>query len=207
MADPIFSGKRMKDACIIALCVLGILLLRLSFDQLQSYSNGLENLKKGDYTNAIMYFERVLQAHIPFSPLEKKSKGHLLDLASKFEKEGEPDLVLLCYETIRTSRYLTRHFSVPDSKEMPFLNDRIASIKAQLLVKDGLVKNLEEGYDQQMRIMNMDYSPSVLWSLVAVAAFWSYIGFIIMWILKRKRVYVYIFCPAFIIWLTGLYLA
>src|SRR5208337_5114774 len=141
MADIIFPGKRIKGACIIALCMTGILLLRLSFDQLQSYSNGVENLKQGNYSNAVMYFERVLHAHIPFSPLEEKAKNHLMGLADRFEKEKEYEQALLCYETIRTSRYLTRHFFVPGSKDIPFLNDRISSIKAQFLVKDGLVKD------------------------------------------------------------------
>src|SRR5208283_5174186 len=129
-----------------------------------SYSNGVEELGKGSYNNAIMYFERVLQAHIPFSPLEEKAKQHLIGLASVFEKGKEYEQALLYYETIRTSRYLTRHFFVPGSKDLPFLNERIASIKAQLLVKDGLVKDFKEGYDQQMGIMNKDYSPSVFWS-------------------------------------------
>ncbi len=207
MADIIFPGKRIKHAFIIALCMIGILLLRLSFDQFQSYSNGAADLKKGNYNNAIMYFDRVLHAHIPFSPLEEKAKNHLIGLASMFEKEKEYEPALLCYETIRTSRYLTRHFFVPGSKDIPFLNDRIASIKAQLLVKDGLVKDFKEGYDQQMGIMNKDFSPSVFWSVVAVAAFWAYIGFIVLWIFKRKSLYVYIVCLAFIVWLAGLYMA
>ncbi len=207
MADIIFSGKRMKGTCITVLCMIGILLLRLSFDQLQSYSNGVEDLKKGNYNNAVMYFERVLQAHIPFSPLEEKAKNHLIGLASVFEKEKEYEQALLCYETIRTSRYLTRHFFIPGSKDLPFLNGRIASIKAQLLVKDGLVKDFKDGYDQQMGIMNKDYSPSAFWSLVGVSAFWAYIGFIMLWIFKRKGIYVYVCCLAFIVWLTGLYIA
>ncbi len=197
----------MKGTCITVLCMIGILLLRLSFDQLQSYSNGVEDLKKGNYNNAVMYFERVLQAHIPFSPLEEKAKNHLIGLASVFEKEKEYEQALLCYETIRTSRYLTRHFFVPGSKDLPFLNGRIASIKAQLLVKDGLVKDFKTGYDQQMGIMNKDYSPSAFWSLVAVSAFWAYFGFIMVWIFKRKGIYVYVCCIAFIVCQTGLYIA
>jgi len=207
MADIIFTGKKLKNACIIALCMTGILLLRLSFDQFQNYSSGNEALKKGSYINAIMYFERVLHAHVPFSPLENKARNDLMGLAARFEKEKDYEPALLCYETLRTSRYLTRHFFVPGSRELPFLNDRIASIKAQLLLKDGMVKGFREGYDQQMGIMSKDYSPSVFWSLVAVSAFWAYLGFIALWILRRKGVYVYIFCFAFIVWLTGLYMA
>ncbi len=187
--------------------MLGIILLRLSLDQWQGYSQGLDSLNRNDYKGAIMYFDRVLNAYIPFSPLEKKAKTHLIELASKFEKEKEYELALLCYETVRTSRYLTRHFFIPDSKDIPFLNDKIASIKAQFLVKDGMVKNLKEGYEQQMGIMNKDFSPSVFWSIIAVSSFWTYIGFIVLWIFKRKRGYVFAFCISLVLWVTALYLA
>lgn len=207
MADIIYARKIIKDAVIIIVCVVGILLLRLSLDQWQSYSKGTEDLINGNYSNAIMYFDRVLNAHIPFSPLENKAEINLLALGAKFENEKEYELALLCYETIRTSRYLTRHFMVPGASRIPYLNSRIAAIKARSLVTDGMVRDFKEGYDQQMGIMNKDFSPSVFWSLTAVVAFWMYIGFIVLWILKRKKVYVCIFCLSFIVWLTGLYLA
>ena len=192
---------------LISGSIVILILLRLSLDQWQGYSNGMESLGKEDYKSAVMYFDRVLNAHIPFSPLEKKAKLRLTELALKFEKEKKYELALVCYETIRTSRYLTRHVFIPDSKDIPFLNDKIASIKAQLLVRDGMVKDFKAGYDQQIGIMNKDFSPSVFWSLVVVSTFWAYIGFVMLWIFKRKTVYIYVSCIAFIIWLTGLYIA
>ncbi len=207
MADIIHAQKRIKQAVIIAVCMICIVLLRLSLDQWQGYSKGAEELKKGNYNNAIMYFDRVLNAHIPFSPLENKAEKNLLALGSKFENEKEYELALLCYETIRTSRYLTRHFFIPGASRIPYLSSRIAAIKARDLVRDGLVRDYKEGYNQQLGIMSRDFSPSVFWSLIAVASFWAYIGFIVLWILERKRVYVYIFCLAFIVWMTGLYFA
>jgi hypothetical protein len=196
-----------KYIAVIAGCMLAAIILRLCLDQWQGYSNGMESLKKDDYKGAIMYFDRVLNAHIPFSPLEKRSKEHLLELASKFENENEPELALLCYETVRTSRYLTRHLWIPDKRDIPFLNHKIATIKASLLVKDGLVRTFKEGYDQQMGIMNKDFSPSVFWSLIVVTSLWAYIGFIIAWILKRKTIYIYAFCSSLILWIISLYLA
>ena len=207
MADIVHARKIIKEAVIIAVCVACTLLLRLSLDQWQSYSKGTEELKKSNYSNAVMCYDRVLNAHIPFSPLENKAERNLLALGAKFEKEKEYELALLCYETIRTSRYLTRHFFIPGASRIPYLNSRIAAIKAGALVRDGLVRDYKEGYDQQMGIMSKDFSPSVFWSLITVAAFWAYIGFIILWILKRKPAYVFVFCVAFIVWLTGLYMA
>ena len=154
-----------------------------------------------------MYFDRAMNAHIPFSPLEQNAKDEVLKLAAKYETDHEYELALLCYETVRTSRYLARHFWVPDNESIPAWNDRIATIKATLLVRDGMVKDFRQGYDQQFAILNKDYSPSVFWSLIVVISFWAYIGLIVLWIFKRKR-----FCvPAgiffFLLWITALCLA
>src|SRR5208337_3612301 len=118
MADILFARKKVKNAFIIAVCMIGIVVLRLSLDQWQSYSEGEAELKKGNFSNSIMYFDRVLNAHIPFSPLEDKAEINLLALGAKFENENEYELALLCYETIRTSRYLTRHFIVPGASRI-----------------------------------------------------------------------------------------
>lgn len=199
--------KAMKYVLTVIACMIGIIVLRLSFDQWQGYSKAMESLHAGDRKSAVMYLDRVLNAHIPFSPIEGKAKTHLLRLASDFEGEKEYEVALLCYETVRTSRYLVRHFWVPDKVEIPFLNDKVASIKAQLLVKDGIVKNFKEGYEQQMGIMNKDYSPSVFWSLITVAALLSYIGFIVLWIFKRKKIYIAAFSLCFVVWVISLYIA
>lgn len=199
--------KYLKSTVIIILAMLLIIVLRLSLDQWQGYSQGMQSLNRHDYSGAIMYFDRVLNAHIPFSPLEEKAKAHLLKIGAELEARGELEHALVCYETIRTSRYLARHLWIPDGDEIPALNRRIASVKATLLVKDGMVKGYKEGYDQQMGIMSKDFSPSASWSLVVVLSFWAYIGFIILWIMKRERVYILAFSSAFVIWAVGLYLA
>ncbi len=187
--------------------ILAILCLRLLFDQWQSYNKGVESLNGKDYKAAIMYFDRTLCAHIPFSPLEQKAKASLLSLGANFEQEKEPEMALLCYETVRSSRYLSRHLWVPDRDEIPFLNDKIASVKAGLLLQDGMVKDFKEGYDQQMGIMNKDYSPSVLWSVIAVVSLGIYISGIVLWIVKRDKLYMIVFFTSFFIWITSLYVA
>lgn len=207
MEKLLHKGKLVRAGAALVACMLIIVLLRLLLDQWQGYARGLESLEKNDPKSAIMYFDRVLNAHIPFSPLEKEAKVRLLGLASKYESAKEYELALLCYETIRTSRYLTRHFLIPDNKDIPFLNDRIATIKAQLLVKDSMVRDFKEGYEQQMEIMSKDFSPSVFWSVIAVSSFWTYIGSIVLWILKRKRGYVFASCVSLGLWITALYMA
>lgn len=187
--------------------MLSIIVMRLLFDQWQSYNQGVNSLKKDNFKDAVMYFDHVLNAHVPFSPLERRAKENLMNLAMMLENKNEHELALLCYETIRSSRYLARHFVVPDGRDIPLLNDRIASIKARLLVRDGMVSDFKKGYEQQIGIMKKDFSPSVAWSLLAVASLFMYIGLVIVWILKKRWVYFIGLICAFIVWAAALYLA
>jgi len=207
MENILFKKKRLKFTVLVIAAMTAIILLRLTLDQWQGYSKGMDSLQKDDNRAAIMYFDRTLNAHIPFSPIEKWAKDELINLAHKYETSKDYEQALLCYETVRTSRYLTRHFWIPDGDELPFLNDKIAGIKANLLVRDGIVKDYREGYDQQMAIMNKDYSPSVFWSLIVVFSFWIYISSVVVWIFRRKKVYIIISPVAFATWLFALYMA
>jgi hypothetical protein len=201
------AKRRIAAAVCVSLAIFLIVFLRVLFDQWQGYDQGMDSLAKGDKKNAVMYFDRALNAHIPFSPVEQKAKDEMLKLAVKYEADHEYELALLCYETVRTSRYLARHFWVPDNESIPAWNDRIASIKATLLVRDGMVKDFRQGYDQQMAILSKDYSPSVFWSLIVVISFWAYIGLIVLWIFKRQRFCVPAIIFFFLLWITALYLA
>lgn len=199
--------KIMKYMATVIACMAGIIILRLSLDQWQGYSQAMASLKAGDRKAAIMYLDRTLNAHIPFSPIEDKARGHILRLAADCEGEKEYEVALLCYETLRTSRYLARHLWIPGKSDIPFLNDKVASLKARLLVKDGIVKDLKEGYDQQIGIMNKDYSPSVFWSVISITAFAAYIGFIVLWIFKRRKIYIAACSLCFVAWIMALYIS
>ena len=207
MGNTIHTKEVARLLLIMTVIMAGVVVLRLFLDQWQGYSAAMKCLEANNRKGSVMYLDRVLNAHVPFSPIEARAKAHLIRLAADFERENEYELALLCYETVRTSRYLARHFWIPNKGDLPFLNDKIASIKARFLVKNGIVKDFKEGYDQQMGIMNKDFSPSVFWSVIAVAFFGLYIGFVILWIFKRKKIYVAAFGLCFVIWVTALYIA
>lgn len=207
MEKLLHTKKTITCALFVIICIAGLIVARLALDQWQGYYSAQESFKDGDYKATIMYYDRVLNAHIPFSPFESKVKSNLLKLADKLESDKEYELSLLCYETIRTSRYLSRHLKIPHEKELSFLNDKIAAIRAQLLTNEGMAKDYRAAYTQQIEIMKKDYSPSVLWSFLSVVSLGGYIGFIVMWILQRKKGYAWALGVCLVMWMTSLYMA
>lgn len=207
MTGKIIPDNGARLIIILPAVMLAIIVLRLVIDQAQGYMLAIKNLETGNKKNAIMYFDRVLNAHVPFSPLEEKARARLLRLAEGYEKENEPELALLCYETVRTTGYLTGRLSAPDGEGLKKLNARIASAKASLLAREGSAKDFNEGYERQMLIMRRDFSPSAAVSAVAVAAFLAYIACITLWIFKRERKYGFSACLFLAVWITALYFA
>lgn len=199
-----------KTIIFIALAILfivGAISVRLAVDQMQAYGQAQESVKAGDGRLAVMYLDRVLNAHIPFSPLERRAREQLLALAAQHEAQGDTAFALVCLETIRTSRYLARHVFIPDGGEIPALNNRIAAIKVRLLAKDGLAADVRSGHQQQMDILEKDFSPALFWSLVAVAAFWAYVVALALWVLWRRKGHIALSGLSFFIWIASLYLA
>jgi hypothetical protein len=194
------SSCRAIAGCLV--CVVLLIIARLGVDQLQNYRLGVAQLRAGDTIQSIMYFDRVLNAHIPFSPFEGHARKRLAGLASQFEEGEEYEQALLCYETLRSTMYLTRHFFLPFSGELKGINHKIALLKSKILEREGAIKNFQAGYDAQMEILHRDVSPSVMWSSLAVLSFFLYIGLVVLWIAQRRKVYAVMSLFSFMAWVS-----
>jgi hypothetical protein len=201
------GGRMVRPAIMTIIGVLILILIRLGIDQTQWYGIGVAKIQAGDKKEAIMYFDRVLNAHIPFSPIEDKARSHLLSLASEFENKNEHELALLCYETMRSSQYMTRSFYLPFSKDIPSLNNKIASLNTRFLVKEGFVNDSSAEYRHQMEILQRAYSPSICLSLVTIISFIAYIVSVIGWIINHKKNYMFAGLLFFVVWIITLYSA
>jgi hypothetical protein len=202
-----FGGRIVKPISITVIAMLFMILIRLGIDQSQWYGAGIEKIKAGDKRGAIMCFDRVLNARIPFSPLEEKTRNYLLSLASEFENNNEHELALLCYETMRSSQYLNRSFYLPFNKDIPLLNDKIAALKTGLLVKEGFVNDPRAEHRHQMEILQKAYSPSIYLSLAVIISFIAYIVAVIGWIINQKKNYLFAALLFFVVWIITLYSA
>lgn len=157
-----------KLALTILLAMLGLVVLRLGLDQAESYRIAIEAQSQGDHRRAVVSFERVLNAHIPFSPTERSASEMLKRIGTELENKGEPELALLCFETLRASRYLSRHVVMPGSADISFLNNKIAFLKTEFLVGQDKTLDRNRVYKNQMVILEKDFQPSILWSVGCV---------------------------------------
>ncbi|WP_456325441.1 DUF3627 domain-containing protein [Desulfonauticus submarinus] len=162
--------------------------------------------------NKIDAYAKIVYLHIPFSPLEKKAIQNILKIAKK-----DKALELYAYEMLRSSIYGIRHFSTPYKKELAFLEDKIAHIRAQKLLADGYKKSYKETYAEMKKVMTTDLAPNPLLALSSILFFLGFVASTIIAIIKSSQKdkfdfklfskYLPLILATWILWIITLYKA
>jgi len=202
-----------KYVIIIFLFILFFLL----FKQAIFFKNGVKAEKKGKLIEATDNYVLVLYMHIPFSPLEKRAIDRLIKISEIFHRKKEFRKELYVYERFRSAIYGTRWLRTPHGEILRYLEDKVATIKAKMLVQDGYKRSFKDTKKELLHIMKTDLSPNPFFSLVGILAFILFILTLVIAILKStdkdKINYTKIakFLPIvlsfWIIWITMMYLA
>ncbi len=176
---PFYRGGKIAGGLAIALVCLVLVIGRLVADQVQSYRIAQEYLAQKNAVGAVVSLGRVLDAHIPLSPWEERASGQLLALAEALEAAERPREALLAFETWRSSRHLSRHWTLPDAVKVSGVEDRIARLKAGLSRHAG--SDPGAAYIRHLRLLRRDYSPSIVWSATCAGLFIAEIVMAALW--------------------------
>ena len=110
------KSRFFKMACII-LCLVAIGLMmvwvRAFYGSMQAYQQGEVYLEEKQYVRAVTFFDRSIHWYTPFNPYVRKSAERLWGIGEHAEKEGDVQLALIAYRTIRRGFYGASHFITP----------------------------------------------------------------------------------------------
>lgn len=172
-------------ACII-LCLVAIGLImvwaRAFYGSMKAYQRGEMYLEEEQYVRAVTFFDRSMHWYTPFNPYVRKSAERLWGIGEFAEKEGDLQLALMAYRTIRHGFYGASHFMTPG---MAWINRSEGKIDTLL----GLEKRGEQVPDETLTLREKiledqkSSSPSVLWTTVLEIGFLGWISSIICLIL------------------------
>ncbi|MDA8387824.1 MAG: hypothetical protein M0Z58_04040 [Nitrospiraceae bacterium] len=163
----------------IFLAVLAAMVLlagRMAFRQAESFREGQRYFARGDWKPAIRQYDTAMHFYLPFSPIMEKSAERLWRIGRMFEAEGKPGWALIAYSSIRSSFYGVRSFYTPGRRWIERCDEKIASLDARMLVREGGIKPGEAALERQkyMAIFKDDRAPSVFWSAAAEAGFFGW---------------------------------
>jgi len=77
------------------------------------YRKGEEHFARGDYLPAITAYETAIHAYVPWSGKIRHSAERLWEIGGLYEEQGETELALIAYRSLRSSFYAVRSFYQP----------------------------------------------------------------------------------------------
>ena len=180
------SGYFKRVSLILGLMVVALILVwsRALLGSIQAYHKGETFLEGRQYVRAITFFDRSIHWYTPFNPFVEKSAERLWEIGDQAEKEGDIQLALIAYRTIRNGFYGASHFVIPGKGWIKKSEEKIGSLmkkKGEEVSEDSA--SLKEALIQEQR----NTSPAVLWTIVLEIGFLGWIGSVIGFIMFRLR--------------------
>jgi hypothetical protein len=171
---------------VLGLMFVALILVwsRAFIGSIQAYHKGETYLEGKQYVRAVTFFDRSIHWYTPFNPFIEKSAERLWEIGEQAEKEGDIQLALIAYRTIRSGFYGASHFVIPGKIWIEKCDRKINALKGK---KEREISedsgSLKEALIQEQR----NTAPAVLWTIVLEIGFLGWIGSVIGFIMFRLR--------------------
>jgi hypothetical protein len=180
----------MKKYFLIGLAVFvfmaGLVWGRVFYLQRVHFMDAERYLSEKNYKLAIREYDTAMHFYTPFSSYIKKSARRLWQMGEMFEAGGKPDWALIAYSSIRSSLYGSRSLYTPRKDWIKKCDGKIAELNVKMLIAEGSIKPEDAGKEMEkhLKVLKTDRAPSPLWSVLAEAGFFGWVGSVIFVIFK-----------------------
>jgi hypothetical protein len=201
------KSKHVKRiSMILCVVVFGLIVVwaRAFYGSMQAYQKGEIFLGEKQYVRAVTFFDRSIHWYTPFNPYVRRSSERLWDIGEQAEREGDLQLALMAYRTIRRGYYGASHFITPG---MVWIKKSERKINTLLGLEEKEEKVTDETASLRGKLLadQKSASPDVLWTIVLEIGFIGWIGSIIcliLFTLRRKKEDSYPTLPTFL-WIAS----
>ena len=173
---------------IIGLMAIGFIIIwgRAFYGSLRAYQMGETYLEEKQYVRAVTFFDRSIHWYTPFNPYVHKSAERLWEIGEQAEKQGDIQLALIAFRTIRSGFYGASHFRTPG---MEWIKKSERKVNALLGVeeKEREVSGDSASLREKLLRAQKSSSPIILWTIVLEIGFLGWIGSVICFIMFRLR--------------------
>lgn len=183
----LIKSKYLKTVSVV-LGVMAVALLmvwgRAFYGSIEAFNRGETYLKEKQYIRAITFFDRSIHWYTPFNPFVQKSAEQLWTIGEQAEKEGDTQLALIAFRTIRNGFYAASHFVIPGRawiQKSERKIDVLMGVEGRGTSEDSA--SLKEELLQEQNVA----SPSVPWTIVLEFGFLGWVGSVIGFIVFRLR--------------------
>lgn len=200
--------RYLRYSAVVLLIFLCLMIFRVSISQYGYFVSAQRAYEQGEYFTAADEYGKALRFYIPLSPLNSASYQKLMEIADIYIQRGDLYISLYSLETARSALYGSRSFYLPMKDEAAAANERIAELKAKILIMDNYPNSFDTAKAELKYIMSNELAPHPMWSAVAVLSFILFCGLVLVRIFTgRPKFAPYYSAGLFALWLLALFSA
>ena len=183
------KSKHFKRATVIlGLMAIGLIIIwgRAFYGSIRTYQKGEIYLEEKQYVRAVTFFDRSIHWYTPFNPYVQKSAERLWEIGELAEKQGDIQLALIAFRTIRNGFYGASHFRTPG---MAWIrkSERKVNVLLGVEAREREVSGDSTSLQEELLRDQKSTSPKILWTIVLEIGFLGWIGSVIGFIMLRVR--------------------
>ena len=214
------SSLRYLRIVSLTIVVIGVFLfmvwVKAFCGSAKSYEEGQALIEKGQYIEAVTFFDRCLHWYTPFNSYVIKSAERLWQISKVAEKNGDIRLAIIAVKTLRRGFIGARSFYVPGKDWIERCDERIHYLMTAINSKD---RKVGEGVFPEGSILDRPQvkGPDVIWTCTMLAGFLGWVGAFVCLILtgfkavpRRSAInfanlrWIGLWAVSFAIWILGM---
>ncbi len=126
----------LKQISLVLLIMFVMVWGRACYFQQNHYNDAEAALKGKKYKDAITSYEWTIRMYTPLSGEVEDACEKLWFIADKYEKEGQLDLALIAYRSLRSSIYSIKSFYLPYGEWIKLTDEKIKGLLAILKLRE-----------------------------------------------------------------------
>lgn len=173
-------------ALVVLLVFTGIIWTRVLYLQRSHFTAAEKYRKESNYKLAIREYDTTMHFYTPLSPYIGRAASGLWQIGEMFEKQDRPDWAHIAYSSIRSSFYASRGLYTPGKDWIEKCDEKIAALNVRILLKEGSISAEEAKAEKakHLYVLKQDRAPDVLWTVLAEAGFFGWVGSVVFIIFK-----------------------
>ncbi len=173
--------KRARETALVVLGVVAVVLAVLAARVVATSRAELAEARlaeeHGERAVAVAHYRRAARMDAPFSPYSAEALERLADLGSEAEDEGDVELALSAWRSIRAATLGSRSFYVPHAESLREADEHIARLMAaQPPPAMDARLSVEEREAAHLALLEAEVGPRPLASLVAIVGLVTWIA-------------------------------
>jgi len=179
-----------KGWCLRGSVILLVMCLTLGtkvyLSSWQEYRKAQDALARRDYHQAIVHLKRTILWYLPGNRYVEGATAKLWQLGLLAERQGNRELALEAYRSLRSGLYAVRSLYIPYREWIKRCDSKIASLMAAKgpTVEADKGKTFTQLRNQYLNLLRNDQAPDVVWSLVMEVGLLGWLSSTIFFILR-----------------------